>query len=199
MRTLIHLVRHAEVENPKNTWYGRLEGFGLSERGLRQAAALGEEFAAAKIAAIYSSPLTRTTETAAAIAEPHGLEVQIDPDIIESETLLQGKPVDRLFLNPMNLRYFLNPFRPSWGESYESIRQRMLRAIERMRTQHAGAEVIALSHMTPILVGRISIEGNRLPPWRARLRCARASVTTLEFEDDRHLGTRYEEIGTRVH
>ncbi|MEA2565264.1 MAG: hypothetical protein QOD49_441, partial [Actinomycetota bacterium] len=30
--TVIHLVRHADVENPDSIWYGHLEGFPLSAK-----------------------------------------------------------------------------------------------------------------------------------------------------------------------
>lgn len=184
-RTLIHLVRHAEVHNPENLWYGRLEGFRLSERGLRQAEALGLHFANRPLDSIYSSPLERARQTADAIAAPHGLQVSLDPDLIESETRLQGNHGDtRLFRNPLRVRYFVNPFRPSWGESYASISARMLGAVARMVRAHPGGEVAAVSHMTPILVTRLRIRKDRRPPWLAGLPCARGSITTLEFDGE---------------
>src|SRR6202011_3052125 len=73
--TVIHLVRHAEVENPDNIWYGHLEGFPLSAVGRQTAEALGEFFASHPLAAIYASPLERAQETAGAIARARGLEV----------------------------------------------------------------------------------------------------------------------------
>lgn len=198
-RTLIHLVRHAEVENPHNIWYGRLEGYVLSERGLRQIQVLGEHFSGHKLEAVYSSPLTRAIQTAEAIAAPHGLEVQVDEEILESEAKLQGNPGDkRLFRNPLNARYFLNPLKPSWGEPYKSTRARMANAITRMAADHRGGEAVAVSHMTPVLVCRLGYEKNRRPPWLAKLPCARASVTTLEFEDGEFTGTQYHPVGSEV-
>ena len=198
-KTLIHLVRHAEVENPNNIWYGRLEGWALSERGLRQVEVLAKHFADRPVAAVYSSPLTRALQTSTAIAMAHGVEVRIDEDIIESEAKLQGLPGDRrLFRNPANVRYFVNPMRPSWGEPYVSIRARMAQAVKRMRNEHPGGEVVAVSHQTPVLVARLMFEGNPKPPWRAKVPCARASITTLIFEDDRFAGTEYLPIGSSV-
>lgn len=198
-RTLIHLVRHAEVHNPHNIWYGRLEGFVLSERGLRQIQALADYFAGRPIQAVYSSPLTRATQTALAIAGTHNLQVTTDEDIIESEAKLQGRPGGRrLLANPFNARHFLNPLRPSWGEPYVNVRHRMNRAIHRMRKDHAGGEVVVVSHMTPLLVARLAVEQNPRPPWLARLPCARASITTLEFEDDEYRSTSYLPIGSAV-
>jgi broad specificity phosphatase PhoE len=198
-QTLIHLVRHAEVENPDNIWYGRLEGFVLSDRGLRQIVALADHFAMKTVAAVYSSPLTRAVQTAEAIAASHGLPAKVCEDIIESEARLQGLPGDRrLFRNPANLRYFVNPLRPSWGEPYRSIRERMGRAVARMRSDHPGQEVVAVSHQTPVLVARLMFEGNPKPPWQAKVPCARASVTTLVFEDDRFVGTEYLPVGSPI-
>jgi broad specificity phosphatase PhoE len=199
MRTLVHLVRHAEVENPDNTWYGRLDGYVLSERGLRQAAALGEYFAGRGVAGLYSSPLTRAVQTAEAIGEATGLEVDVEANLIETVTHLEGDAADwRVFRKIRNLRYFVNPLKPSWGEPYPVVRRRMLAAIDRMRTEHPGGESVAVSHMSPILIARLMIQGTRRPPWATGTRCARASVTTLEFEGDRYAGTHYAEVGSAV-
>ena len=199
MRTLIHFVRHAEVENPKNIWYGRLKGFVLSERGKRQAHALADHFAGSELAAVYSSPLERAIQTAEAIASEHGIEVALEPDIIESDTKLQGKYGDaRLFRNPLNLRFFINPTRPSWGESYRSIAERMKRAVDHLLDEHAGHEVVAVSHMTPISVARMQVESPGKSMWRRGIICARASVTTLEFNDRSYVRTDYLDLGTGV-
>ena len=198
-KTLVHLVRHAEVENPDNIWYGRMEGWLLSERGLRQASALADYFADKPIEAVYSSPLTRALQTAEPIAARHGLEVNEEADILESEAYLQGLPGDRRLLkNPLNVRYFLNPLRPSWGEPYKSIKARMRRGVQRMRDAHRGGEVIAVSHQTPVLIARLVFEGNPRQPWRAKIPCERASVTTLEFEDNAWVRTIYDPVGSAI-
>ena len=200
MKTLVHLVRHAEVHNPENVWYGRLEGFRLSERGLRQAEALSQYFLGRDVAALYCSPLQRAQETARPIAAALNLEIQIEDALIESETKLQGRPGDmRLFRNPFNARHFINPFRPSWGESYASISDRIVGTIHRLREQHEGQEVIAISHMTPVLIGRLRVEGDPRPPWRAGLPCRRASVTTLIFDGAEYVSTDYEPVGSSIH
>ena len=198
-QTLIHLVRHAEVENPNNIWYGRLEGWVLSERGLRQIAALAEHFAETPLAAVYTSPLTRAIQTSTAIATPHGIQVKVMEDIIESEAHLQGLPGDRrLFRNPGNVRYFVNPMKPSWGEPYVSVRARMAKAVAEMRKEHAGGEVVAVSHQTPVLVARLMFEKNPKPPWRAKVPCQRASITTLKFEDEEFVGIEYLPVGSSI-
>ena len=195
--TVVHLVRHAEVENPDNIWYGHLEGFSLSAKGRETAEALAEFFASHPLAAVYASPLARAQETARPIARARGLDVDVCQDIVETQSHLQGEYADpRVFLNPRNLRYFLNPFRPSWGEPYRSVAARMVRAVEAMRVAHPGGEVVAVSHMTPIQIGRLAVEGRPLRPWLNNVACRRGSVTTLEFGDDGYTRTVYQEVGT---
>ena len=195
--TVIHLVRHAEVENPDSIWYGHLEGFPLSARGRETAEALGEFFASHPLAAVYASPLARAQETARPIASARGLGVDVCQGIIETQSHLQGQFADRrVFLKPRNLRYFLNPFRPTWGEPYRSLAARMVRAVEAMRLAHPGGEVVAVSHMTPIQICHLAVEGRPLQPWLSRVPCRRGSVTTLEFGDDGYTRTVYREVGT---
>jgi broad specificity phosphatase PhoE len=195
--TVVHLVRHAEVENPDNIWYGHLEGFPLSAVGRQTAEALGEFFASHPLAAIYASPLTRAQETAGAIARARGLDVITCLDIVETQSFLQGQHADRrVFLKVRNLRYFVNPFRPSWGEPYRSVAARMVRAVDAMRLAHPGEEVVAVSHMTPIQIGRLAVEGRPLRPWLAKVPTRRGSVTSLVFEDDAYARTVYQEVGT---
>jgi len=199
MSTLIHLVRHGEVENPNNIWYGRLEGFVLSERGERQAKALAAYFADRLLKAIYSSPMQRALQTAGPIGETKGIEVVELPAVIECYTKLEGRPGDyRMFRNPLNVRHFVNPLKPSWGEPYKSIRRRMITAIESIRSENEGNEVAVVTHMTPILVARLWFEGDPHPPWRAKLACAHASVTTLEFEGEKRGRSTYEPVGDQV-
>lgn len=196
MTTFIHLVRHCEVENPDNIWYGRLAGFPLSEAGRRRAALLAEHFATHPLAAVYSSPMERAQETAAPIAAGQGLEVVTCTELIEVLSYLQGQPADqRVLFKLRNLRYFVNPLRPTWGEPYRSVAARMVRAVEAIRLAHPDQEVVAVSHMTSIQVARLAIEGRSLRPWTGGVTCHRGSVTTLAFEGERWVGTTYQEVG----
>ncbi|MGH2718651.1 MAG: histidine phosphatase family protein [Actinomycetota bacterium] len=196
MSTRIHLVRHCEVLNPDNIWYGLLEGFPLSEPGRRRAQRLGDHFASHDLAAVYSSPMERAVETAEAIASRHGLAVTANQEIIEVRSFLQGQPADRRVLFKVrNLRYFINPLRPSWGEPYRSVASRMLRALEAIRLAHPEEDSVAVSHMTPIQIARLATEGKALRPWLGTAPCARGSVTTLVFEGDAWVRTEYQEVG----
>ncbi|MGH2809998.1 MAG: histidine phosphatase family protein, partial [Actinomycetota bacterium] len=194
VKTIVHLVRHGQALNPNRIWYGRMEGFPLSDLGREQAAAAAEHLANRKIRALFTSPITRAAQTAEIIGHRLGTEPQVETEIIETTTLLEGRPGDwRLLRNPLNLRYFINPMRPSWGEPYADIRERMCSAIRRLESQHRGGEIVLVTHMSPILVARLALESNPRPPWRARLSCAPASITSLEFDGGAWAGTGYYE------
>ena len=68
----IHLTRHGEVFNPQGILYGRMPGYGLSERGLEMAERVAEALPAKDphIRALVSSPLQRAQETIAPLATP---------------------------------------------------------------------------------------------------------------------------------
>jgi probable phosphoglycerate mutase len=65
---MILLVRHALVDACGSFLAGRTPGVHLNDEGRQQAAALGQRIAGIRVAAIYTSPLERAQETAAALA-----------------------------------------------------------------------------------------------------------------------------------
>ena len=62
--TVVHLVRHGEVENPRRVLYGRIPGFHLSADGRVQAKAAADFLAGRDVTVLRSSPLERALETA---------------------------------------------------------------------------------------------------------------------------------------
>ena len=189
----VHLVRHGEVENPKGIIYGRLPGYHLSERGRRQAELVAERLAGADVGTVRASPLERAQETAAPIAERHGVEIVTDERLIESANKLEGvgRTLEALFRSPRHWLRFRNPLKPSWGESFGDIRARMLEAIWEAIEQSPGHDIVVVSHQTPVLVARLALARRRVPPWLAFTPCETGSVTTLELEGDRVLSASY--------
>ena len=179
------MVRHGEVENPKGVIYGRLPGYHLSERGLKEAEAAAERLADADIGLIRCSPLERAQETAEAIAARHGLEIETDERILESHSTLEGlgRSLGSFLRSPKHWWHFRNPMAPSWGESFGEIRQRMLAAIEDAVEDAGGREVVIVSHQTPVLVARMALTKSRMPPWLAVTQCRTGSVTTIERDE----------------
>ncbi|WP_375482263.1 histidine phosphatase family protein [uncultured Jatrophihabitans sp.] len=185
--TVVHLLRHGEVFNPDGILYGRLPGFRLSELGARQAEAAAQWFVGRDIAHLACSPLQRARETAAPLAATVGLPVTVDQRLIEAGNVFEGRAVaggKGLLRNPSYWKYFRNPFRPSWGEPYTEIADRVMAAVRSARDQADGREAVCVSHQLPVVMAARSAEGLRLFHDPRRRRCSLASVTSLTFDGD---------------
>ncbi len=193
-QTRVHVVRHGEVHNPGGVLYGRLPGFRLSETGRAQAAAVADALADRDVAAVIASPLQRAQETAAPIADRHGLVIDTDPDLIESANFFEGRrvgPGDGAWRDPRFWWHLRNPFTPSWGEPYTEVAARMTSAVEKARARGAGREVVCVSHQLPVWTLRLHLTGRRLWHDPRRRECSLASVTSLVYEDDRLVDVEY--------
>src|SRR5215472_1462524 len=126
--TVVHLVRHGEVANPRGVLYGRLPGFHLSEDGVLMAKAATDFLVDRDVTVLRCSPLDRAVETAAPIAQQFGLEAVTDDRLIEPWNHFEGLTFgvgDGSLRRPSHWRYLSNPFRPSWGEPYTGVAERM--------------------------------------------------------------------------
>lgn len=187
IRTVVHLLRHGEVHNPDGILYGRLPGFRLSEVGQRQAELVAAHLAERDVIGVVSSPLQRAQQTAAAIAARLGTDVSTDEALIEAANRFEGLQVsvgDGALRRPRYWHWLCNPFRPSWGEPYTQIVDRMLGAVHRAREQAAGHEVVCVSHQLPIYTLRRHLDGTRLWHDPRRRQCSLASLTSLCFDGD---------------
>ncbi|MBB6118296.1 histidine phosphatase family protein [Nocardiopsis algeriensis] len=192
--TVVHLLRHGEVHNPSKVLYGRLPDFHLSERGRQMAEAAAEWFEGHDIAALYSSPLDRTQETAVPLQKALDLPVVLDERLIEADNKFQGKTLSRRSIrDPEVLRRVYNPFQPSWGEPYRQIVARMVDIIKVARRAAWGREAVCVSHQLPIWMVRRAAEGKRLWHRPDMRECNLASVTSLTFVGERLAGVSYAE------
>ncbi|RTL70886.1 MAG: histidine phosphatase family protein [Pseudonocardiaceae bacterium] len=195
-RTLVHMLRHGEVHNPEGILYGRLPGYHLSERGRAQAETVAKTLVDNDIAVVVASPLLRAQETAAPIADAHGVEIVTEDGLIESENRFEGTRFgvgDGALRRPANWPLMRDPFTPSWGEPYLRIAHRMLGAAHRARELALGREAVCVSHQLPIWTLRRYLMGQRLWHDPRRRQCALASLTTLEFTGSELTGLRYSE------
>ena len=194
--TTVHVMRHGEVENPSGILYGRLPGFGLSERGRVQAEAVADALADRDIVLVRASPLQRAQETAAPIAARHGLTVDTDADLIESLNFFEGRrisPGDGAWRDPRVWWMLRNPFTPSWGEPYREIAARMRIAIDKARAKAAGHEAVCVSHQLPVWTLRLYLTQKRLWHDPRRRQANLASLTSLVFDGEKLVDVRYSE------
>src|ERR1700750_1097884 len=186
--TVVHLVRHGEVDNPGGILYGRLPGFHLSEDGRLMAKAATAFLAGRDLVVLRSSPLDRALETAAPLAAQFGLDVVTDERLIEPTNKFEGTTFgvgSGALHHPANWRYLYDPFRPSWGEPYRDVAARMLSVLADVARPARGHEAVCVSHQLPIWTARRAAEGKRLWHHPARRQCALGSVTSLTYTGGR--------------
>ena len=194
--TVVHLMRHGEVFNPRGVLYGRLPGFRLSDAGEVMAEKAAAWFADKDVVRLVSSPLERAQQTAAPIAAELDLPVELDDRLIEAGNAFEGMKVAGgvgVFRRPANWWKLRNPLQPSWGEPYVEIAARMLAAVEAARDSVRGAAVVCVSHQLPIWTLRLHLEGRRYAHDPRRRQCGLASVTSLTYDGDRFVGLSYAE------
>ena len=148
METNIFLVRHGEVHNPGDIYYGRLPRFGLSSRGRLQAVNAGAYFDGMEINAIFSSPLLRARQTAAGVAERLGHKQVVNSRLLlEARTPYDGRPAAEL--NARHWDLYTGNVPPY--ETPADILGRMQRFLQRVQRCHPGKNVIAVTHADLIL------------------------------------------------
>lgn len=194
----IHLVRHGEVHNPDGVLYGRLPGFGLSERGHRMAAAAADELVKAgrPVSRLIASPLQRAQESAQPIADALGLPIDTEPRIIEPTNRFEGLTFEfgpAVIRRPKSWPWVLNPFKPSWGEAYVSIVARMRAAMTDAHASVESGDVVLVSHQLPIWMVHRSVAGRSLWHDPRKRRCTLSSITSFELRDGQLVEVDYRE------
>ena len=194
--TVVHLLRHGEVHNPEGVLYGRRDGYHLSKLGRQMADRVSETLRARDVVHVVSSPLERAQETAAPTAAALGLEVTLDERVIESTNIFEGKRFgagDGALRKPANWRHLWNPWKPSWGEPYKEIVERMMAGIHDARVAATGHEAVVVSHQLPIWTTRLHVEKRSFVHNPKSRQCTLASLTSLHFVGDRLAQVSYSE------
>ncbi|MFF1747375.1 bifunctional RNase H/acid phosphatase [Streptomyces mirabilis] len=156
--TTFVLLRHGETPlTPQK----RFSGSGgtdpsLSDVGLEQAERVAAALAArGTVQAIVASPLTRTRQTAAAVAARLGLDVAIEDGLRETdfgawEGLTFGEVQERY---PEDLKTWLASPKAEptgGGESFAATARRIATTRDKLIASYAGRTVLLVSHVTPI-------------------------------------------------
>jgi broad specificity phosphatase PhoE len=191
----LYLVRHGETEsNRLGLALGR-DDVPLNERGRWQAERLGRALASEPLAAVYASPLVRALNTARAVAEPHGLTVEIDERLVEMEI---GE-VDGLSFDEVRKRY--PDLLAAWageqgptrampgGERLLDVQERAWQAVSELAARNADESIAVVTHNFVILSVLARALGIDLSQFR-RLRHAVAAVSVLDFSPKRVMAVR---------
>jgi broad specificity phosphatase PhoE len=190
---LVHLVRHGEVHNPEGVLYGRIPGYHLSELGHRMADATAASLEGHPVTRLFASPLQRAQESAQPWADRFSLDIVTDDRLIEPHNWFEGKIMREALRRPSGWIQLRNPLKPSWGEPFISVRDRMLAAVTDAWAATVTGEAVLVSHQMPIVMVARSVKDLRLPHDPRQRRCSLSSITTLERRGDTFVEVNYQE------
>jgi probable phosphoglycerate mutase len=177
-------VRHGKTPTTGSTLPGRAKGLHLAEEGRAQADAVAGRLAElAKVDAVYASPLERTRETAAPIAQARGLKVQIDRGLLECDFGgWTGSQLKDLMKLPewRTVQRYPSGFRFPDGESFTEMQTRITGAVACLVERHPGGVVVVVSHADPIKAAVADALGTHLDLFQ-RIVVSPCSVSAVAY------------------
>jgi probable phosphoglycerate mutase len=156
----------------------------LSEKGHEQAAAVAERIGRVKkVAAVYTSPLERTRETAAPIADAVGVRAKVERGLVECDFgSWTGKNLKdlRKLADWRTVQRYPSGFRFPDGESFVEMQTRITTALARLVARHRGQTIVAVSHADPIKAAVADALGTHLDLFQ-RIVIGPCSVTAIWY------------------
>ncbi len=186
--TRMLLLRHGQTELSVHRRYSGRGNPSLTELGRSQADAAARRLAnKGGIDAVVSSPLGRARETAELTAKALGLEVVVSEGLTETDfgeweglTFLEAAQRDP----ELHQRWLGDSsVHPPGGESFDEVRARVEQVRSELVAQYDGANVVVVSHVTPIKT-LLQIALGVGPSLLYRLHLDLASLSIAEFYPD---------------
>lgn len=187
--TTFILVRHGECTGNKEGLFRGRKDFPLTEKGLDQAKRLADALSSFKIDLIYSSPLSRATETARAIAERCGLSFETREGFVDmalgpwegisEQKIAEEYPVEwTLWLHhPERLRL-------PQAETLSDVQRRGYSNIEHLAHLHTGKKIVIVTHRSVIKTTLAACLGIA-DPYFWRVHTDPGSYSKLEHRSER--------------
>ncbi len=149
------LVRHGEQKFYSNIKLGEALDAPLSELGEKQAEAVGQRLAPARLGKVFCSPMKRANDTAKAIAKHHNLEPIVREDLREID-LWQRAPQDKGLLDIYTKEELGAVYREvsrtrlhsAWPycEDVPAFKERVVGAIDQIIAESIGHRVVVACH-----------------------------------------------------
>lgn len=188
--TTLILVRHGVTASTERRAFSGSGGTdpALTDSGHEQARRLADWLGRrGGVDAIVSSPMRRTQETAAAVADKLGLPVELEPGLIESSfgdwdgyTFAE---IQERWPEEMTAWLGSTAVAPPGGESFDVVDARVRATRDQLLQTYAGQTVVAVSHVTPIkLMMRLALDVPISVIYRMEL--SPASITTIAWWPD---------------
>lgn len=188
--TTLVLLRHGETPMSQAK---RFSGSGgddpamtpLGQQQVKNAAALLANRAGIDV--VVSSPLLRTRESAAMVAEVLGLTFEIEPGLAETDfgewDGLTFAEVRERWPGELSAWLSSTAVAPPGGESFDAVLSRVRRTRDRLLRKYSGKTVLAVTHVSPIkLLAALALDVPAQAIFRMEL--APASITELRWYSD---------------
>lgn len=165
MAALVHLVHHAEVDNPHNLVVGSTSGFGLSPHGVEQARRVGRYLGPRAVVAIWSSPLEPALRTAEEIAARSAVPVRVDEDLRDWGLLgrWEGHPwphISSTFPGELEA-YLADPWAIDFvDETLTEVADRVTAVARRLDETHPHGDVVIVTHKDSMQAARLRLVGS---------------------------------------
>jgi probable phosphoglycerate mutase len=181
--TTFFLVRHCAIPAHGRYLAGRAPHEHLSDEGRAQRERLRACFTGVSLDAVYSSPLERAQETAAALAASATAGVQLaDPALEVDCGEWTGKSFDELSREPLWTRFNTDRVttRIPGGEAMPEVQARIVAFIDRIATDLPGGRVAIVSHGDVLRSAICSYIGLSLANMQ-RIEVSPGSVSVLDY------------------
>jgi len=182
------LARHGETAwNAERRYQGQAD-VPLSEKGRRQAAALGQRLSGEELHAIYASDLQRAWDTAEIVAQPHPLAVRCEPRLREIDfgawDGLTRAEIERRYPQAL-AAWEADPLSagPPGGENLGRVSARVQAALGDLVHAHQEQTVLLVAHGGSLQV-LLCLALGLVPRARWQFRLSAASLSELLLYED---------------
>ena len=184
--TKVYVVRHGQTAwNVGEIFRGRAD-IPLDDTGRKEASLAGEALKDARIHAVYSSPLSRSMETAENIARFHNVPVtRLDAIIDISYGEWEGHGNEEMKVNYPDLHrlWHTEPHKVRFpkGETLEEVRARTMAALDDLLGRHEDQNIVLVAHRVPnkvICCALIGLDNSHF--WRIQQDTASTNLFTYK-------------------
>jgi len=186
--TRVFMVRHGATVSSAEDRFAGATDVALSDEGREQTRRLADRLSHEKIMAVYASPLGRTVETAQILAGPHKLEVQTRDGFREInhgrwEQMTRREVEEKFPEEAAEWEKDPYTFAPLGGESGLAVTARALPALIALVREHAGQNILVVSHKATIRLLLSSLLGFDPRRYRDNLDQKPAALNVVDFRD----------------
>lgn len=192
----LYLVRHGESEaNLKDLYH--FPDTPLSQEGLKQSEKIAQRVSKLPIDLIYSSDFLRAQQTAMAISEKIGKEIEYTPLLREfrKPSKLWGKSDDYKYSKTYVKLQRENFNNPEWkwedDESFNDLKSRAEEILNHLSNKFENKQIVVVSHGGIIkMMAAVAVIGKELTPqvfwnfWH-NLWIKNTGITVIEYKDSK--------------